>query len=267
MRYFLTAVLSLAVGAPFLTDDASAGSRRSYPGNRYRGHLSSKWNRTEPAPRAKRILIPKGRSARKIPGRHGIHYRNERQERILGWPRTGPPRRKNLHQKILGWPKTGPSSRRKHEKRPPALRGHRHEKRLADRPPFRRSRFVYTYAPIYYYPVRAYVPPVGPSLHNYLILGRLVKGEVSGRMGNQDRIQMAENTHAALETVPDGGITQWYNPGSGIAGTVSPLSSFRSDQGAFCRELQQTVTLDGLTEVAYGTACRLADGGWQIASY
>jgi len=31
-----------------------------------------------------------------------------------------------------------------------------------------------------------------------------------------------------------------------------------------CREYQQTITVGGRTERAYGTACKQADGSWKI---
>ena len=34
--------------------------------------------------------------------------------------------------------------------------------------------------------------------------------------------------------------------------------------GQQCREYQRTVTIDGKTETAYGTACRQPDGSWKI---
>ena len=33
-----------------------------------------------------------------------------------------------------------------------------------------------------------------------------------------------------------------------------------------CREFQQTITVGGRTETAYGTACRQPDGDWKIVS-
>jgi surface antigen len=39
-----------------------------------------------------------------------------------------------------------------------------------------------------------------------------------------------------------------------------------SESGKYCREFQQTVTIGGKTEQAYGTACRQPDGSWQIVS-
>jgi surface antigen len=36
--------------------------------------------------------------------------------------------------------------------------------------------------------------------------------------------------------------------------------------GAYCREFQQTVTIGGKTESAYGTACRQPDGTWKVVS-
>ena len=77
---------------------------------------------------------------------------------------------------------------------------------------------------------------------------------------------MAVITHAALATRPEVAVTQWHNPDYDIIGTASPISSFRSEQNERCREFQQTVTFDGVTEVAYGTACRQENGGWKIAS-
>jgi len=32
----------------------------------------------------------------------------------------------------------------------------------------------------------------------------------------------------------------------------------------YCSEFQQTVTIGGETEEAFGTACQQADGGWEI---
>ena len=34
--------------------------------------------------------------------------------------------------------------------------------------------------------------------------------------------------------------------------------------GTYCREYQQTVTIDGKQERSYGTACRQPDGTWKI---
>ncbi len=260
MKYFLTAILTVLVGSPWLAADSSAASRGSYRGKGYHGRVGSGWHRTHALPSGKRVMIPMGGGVmipmgggvRKKAGRRGIHFQ------------------KRKPQKILGWPYTRHISRGKHKRRSPHLHGrrtrHGRGKPFPGRLGFRRSRFFYSYAPIYY-PPGAYVTSVNPYPYDYVILDGIVKGEVGGRMGEQDQIQMAENTHAALETAPEGAVTEWHNPDSDIIGTVSPISSFRSEQNERCREFQQTVTFDGVTEVAYGTACRQENGGWKIASY
>ncbi len=253
MKYFLIAILTVLVGSPWLVADSSAASRGSYRGNGYHGHVGSGWLRTHALPRVKRVMIPNGSGVlKKKVGRRGVHFQRQKP------------------QKILGWPYTSHISREKQVRRSPHYRGRRTRhgfgKPIPGRLGFRRSRFFYPYAPIYYTP-GAYVTSVNPYPYDYVILDGIVKGEVGGRMGEQDQILMAENTHAALETAPEGAVTEWHNPDSDIIGTVSPISSFRSELNERCREFQQTVTFDGVTEVAYGTACRQENGGWKIASY
>ena len=72
---------------------------------------------------------------------------------------------------------------------------------------------------------------------------------------------------STLETAPKGTTASWNNPDSGNAGTVMPVRTVRRyTDGTYCREFQQTVTVGGRTEEAYGTACRQADGSWKIVS-
>ncbi len=53
------------------------------------------------------------------------------------------------------------------------------------------------------------------------------------------------------------------DPDTGHYGTVTPQAAYQ--QGGYnCREYTQTVYIDGRSEQAHGTACRQADGSWQI---
>ncbi|MEE9239807.1 MAG: RT0821/Lpp0805 family surface protein [bacterium] len=92
----------------------------------------------------------------------------------------------------------------------------------------------------------------------------IVSGGVGRQMNNRDRVWLARITQVALEKTPTGAVTEWSNPDSEIKGTISPLSTFRSDQAKSCREFQQTVSFGGVTEIAYGVACRQKDGSWKI---
>lgn len=65
---------------------------------------------------------------------------------------------------------------------------------------------------------------------------------------------------------PNGQTITWVNPQSGAQGTITPVRTGQTSSGALCREYQQTITVGGRTERAYGTACRQADGSWQIVS-
>jgi surface antigen len=63
---------------------------------------------------------------------------------------------------------------------------------------------------------------------------------------------------------PLGETIVWNNPDSGRSGTVTPVRDGSSSSGLYCREFQQTITVSGRTETAYGTACRQPDGTWKI---
>lgn len=50
------------------------------------------------------------------------------------------------------------------------------------------------------------------------------------------------------------------------SGSVTSVREGTSTSGRYCREFQQEVTIGGNTESAYGTACRQADGSWEVVS-
>jgi surface antigen len=47
---------------------------------------------------------------------------------------------------------------------------------------------------------------------------------------------------------------------------VTPVRTYQSASGQYCREYQQTITVGGQMHQAYGTACRQPDGNWKIVS-
>ncbi len=96
------------------------------------------------------------------------------------------------------------------------------------------------------------------------LLGALIGSEVGKSLDRADRAAMAETTQASLETQPSGSTSTWRNPDSGNYGTVTPQPAYQTDSGQYCREYQQTVTVGGQTENAYGTACRQPDGSWKV---
>jgi surface antigen len=96
------------------------------------------------------------------------------------------------------------------------------------------------------------------------VLGALVGSEIGRSLDNADKAAMA-NANNRANTAPLGTPISWNNPNSGNSGTVTPIRDGTNTQtGAYCREYQQTVTVGGQTQQAYGTACRGADGQWRI---
>jgi len=94
--------------------------------------------------------------------------------------------------------------------------------------------------------------------------GVLLGGSLGSQLDDADRRYAAETSQHSFETSKVGTTTTWTNPDSGHSGTVTPTKTYQTAQGEYCREFQQTVTVGGKTEDAYGTACRQPDGSWKI---
>lgn len=98
------------------------------------------------------------------------------------------------------------------------------------------------------------------------LLGALVGSEV-GRSLDKADLAYANQANSRAQTGPVGQPIQWNNPQTGNYGTITPVRDGTDTRtGAYCREFQQTVTIGGKTESAYGTACRQPDGTWKVVS-
>ena len=96
------------------------------------------------------------------------------------------------------------------------------------------------------------------------LAGAFLGNEVGKSLDRADKAAMERSTQRALETAPSGQTVAWRNPDSENSGTITPEPAVRRDSGEFCREYQQTVTVAGKTQEAYGTACRQPDGTWKV---
>jgi surface antigen len=97
-----------------------------------------------------------------------------------------------------------------------------------------------------------------------ILAGGLIGGAIGDRMDAADRREAQQTTQQALEKTPSGTAVAWHNPDSGHSGTVTPVRTFQKSSGQYCREYQQTVSIGGEEQQAYGTACRQPDGSWKI---
>jgi surface antigen len=100
------------------------------------------------------------------------------------------------------------------------------------------------------------------------IAGTLIGAGLGHQIGaSLDRADMAyyeKTSQRAMETAQPGQSLPWSNPETGNRGTITPSNYYQTANGQYCREYNQTITVGGRTERGYGTACRQADGSWQI---
>jgi surface antigen len=91
------------------------------------------------------------------------------------------------------------------------------------------------------------------------VAGAVIGGNIGRHMDEQDQLK----TSLALENVRTGVPSTWANPDTGYEYSVTPTNTYESNSGP-CREYTVDATIGGKTEQVYGTACRQADGSWQV---
>jgi surface antigen len=106
----------------------------------------------------------------------------------------------------------------------------------------------------------------GTAIAAVTILGGLLGGAIGERLDAADRQRANAAAAQALEAVPSGQSVTWRNPDSGNAGTVTPVRTYQTATGQYCREYTQTINVGGERHQSYGTACRQPDGTWRIVS-
>lgn len=105
---------------------------------------------------------------------------------------------------------------------------------------------------------------------NAIVIGALAGGIVGNAVGRsmdeKDRRAHTQTYSNALEYNRSGQPSYWHNPDSGNSGAVTPSQAYERRPGEYCREYQQTITVGGRQQEGYGTACRRADGSWEIVN-
>ncbi|GGO85636.1 hypothetical protein GCM10011348_34640 [Marinobacterium nitratireducens] len=82
------------------------------------------------------------------------------------------------------------------------------------------------------------------------------------RMSDGD-VELADATvQFALDSTPSRQQSRWHNPLSGNEGMVTPLRSFKTEGGIFCRHYSELIRVDSEQERYEDTACRAEDGVW-----
>ena len=67
----------------------------------------------------------------------------------------------------------------------------------------------------------------------------------------------------ALEKHPSGQTIAWTNPDTGTSGNITPVRTFKSKSGLWCREYDSMLTRDEGLESLRAIACREPQGTWK----
>lgn len=86
----------------------------------------------------------------------------------------------------------------------------------------------------------------------------------AGLMTPEDWQTSDQTLKASLESDTSGTRRPWTNPDTGHSGEVTPIRTFKSLDGRFCREFAERATTYGTVSEAGGIACREPDSGWKV---
>jgi surface antigen len=94
------------------------------------------------------------------------------------------------------------------------------------------------------------------------IIGMIVGGSIGRSMDEVDQNCVGQT----LEHAPDGETIYWNNQRDGAQYQVTPVKTYETNGGRYCREYQTTSVIGGRTQQTYGRACRQPDGSWELVS-
>jgi surface antigen len=66
----------------------------------------------------------------------------------------------------------------------------------------------------------------------------------------------------ALEKAPDGVTRRWTNDQTGNRGEITPLRTYATENGYFCRDFREELAVGDTVGRFYHTACRDDDARW-----
>jgi surface antigen len=79
-----------------------------------------------------------------------------------------------------------------------------------------------------------------------------------------DKSMAQKNLQKALEKSLSGNSVRWQNPSSGARGSVTPLKTWKTSEGTYCRSFREKIELaSGKTVSRNGVACRSAEAVWE----
>ncbi|WP_299479116.1 RT0821/Lpp0805 family surface protein [uncultured Roseibium sp.] len=89
---------------------------------------------------------------------------------------------------------------------------------------------------------------------------------VSSTLQTSDKTIANEKLQTALEKSLSGQATRWQNPQSGVSGSVTPLKTWKTSEGTYCRSYTESIVLaSGKSLNREGVACRTGNAVWKSA--
>ncbi len=96
------------------------------------------------------------------------------------------------------------------------------------------------------------------------LLGAGLGNSIGSSLDDVDKMKMQQTNTGTLEFGRSNVTKSWYNPDTRHGGSITPVNTYSNKRGEDCREFHETITIDDVTEVGYGTACRDSAGRWII---
>lgn len=101
-----------------------------------------------------------------------------------------------------------------------------------------------------------------PGVPLGLVLDTWADNDIRTRMNDEDRLKN-QQAEKRIVIAPPGQMVTWKNPDSGNFGTIVAMRDAYDKNGTFCREIQQTVSLDGQQKQGRSVVCQQDDGSWR----
>lgn len=98
-----------------------------------------------------------------------------------------------------------------------------------------------------------------------VVIGGILGTQLGQSLDKADQMY-AQQAAAQAYNAPVGQTITWNNPNTGNSGSYTTTKTGTTASGLACREFQQTITVGGKREQAYGTACKQPDGAWKIVN-
>ena len=156
------------------------------------------------------------------------------------------------------------NSNRYYNNRPKVERYYRHGKphRKAIVIPSRRQHDHYIVTKPFRHSYRHYKPMYYDNKLWGWLAFTLITLQIFDHLDNDQRQEHEYALHRATTTSIGKSVV--WSDNEDISGSVTPVWEGPNENGRYCREFRHEISIDDQTEIAYGTACQIADGSWEV---